>query len=166
MTEEEMKNKISMELQNPITQQGFEIICKQLAEKDRQIEELKATYRKQRNKRIDELQKMIHALETQIEKRDADISFLKELAERQEAQIEKEEDFLKTMQETESRYGESKAEEDYLFKILSTVPDDLKKGESRTLKCPICGKDSLNVSRSSYNGHLAVSCKCGVMIMQ
>ena len=30
--EDEMKNKISMELQNPITQQGFEIICKHILE--------------------------------------------------------------------------------------------------------------------------------------
>ena len=41
MNVDEMKNKISMELQNPITQQGFEIICKQLTEKDKQIEKMK-----------------------------------------------------------------------------------------------------------------------------
>ena len=29
---DEIKNKISMELQNPITQQGFEIICKHILE--------------------------------------------------------------------------------------------------------------------------------------
>lgn len=40
----------------------------QIAEKDKQIEELKATYKKQRNKRIDELQKKNHDLEAQIEK--------------------------------------------------------------------------------------------------
>ena len=32
MTKEEMKNKISMELKNPVTQQGFEIICKHILE--------------------------------------------------------------------------------------------------------------------------------------
>ena len=35
---DEMKNKISMELQNPITQQGFEIICKHLEELEKQNE--------------------------------------------------------------------------------------------------------------------------------
>ena len=38
-------------------------IQSQLTEKDKQIEELKATYKKQRNKRIDELQKKNHDLE-------------------------------------------------------------------------------------------------------
>ena len=32
MNIDEMKNKISMELKNPVTQQGFEIICKHNAE--------------------------------------------------------------------------------------------------------------------------------------
>lgn len=36
MTEEEMKNKISMELKNPVTQQGFEIICKHILELQKQ----------------------------------------------------------------------------------------------------------------------------------
>ena len=33
---DEMKNKISMELKNPITQQGFEIICKNLADLEKE----------------------------------------------------------------------------------------------------------------------------------
>ena len=40
MTENEMKNKISMELQNPITQQGFEIICKHLTELEQENNKL------------------------------------------------------------------------------------------------------------------------------
>ena len=32
MTKDEMKNRISMALKDPILQQGFEIICKNLAE--------------------------------------------------------------------------------------------------------------------------------------
>ena len=43
MTKDELKNRISMELQNPITQQGFEIICKELAELEK---ETKAVTRK------------------------------------------------------------------------------------------------------------------------
>ena len=49
MTEEkikEMKNRISMELQNPITQQDFEIICKHLAELEAENAELKAKIEK------------------------------------------------------------------------------------------------------------------------
>jgi len=40
MTKDEMKNKISMELKNSITQQGFEIICKNLAELEKEISNL------------------------------------------------------------------------------------------------------------------------------
>lgn len=35
-----MKNKISMALKDPILQQGFEIICKHLEEKDKEIKDL------------------------------------------------------------------------------------------------------------------------------
>lgn len=38
MTKDEMKNKISMALKDPILQQGFEIICKELAELKRIID--------------------------------------------------------------------------------------------------------------------------------
>jgi len=41
MTKDEMKNKISMALKDPILQQGFEIICKNLSELEEQIEEMK-----------------------------------------------------------------------------------------------------------------------------
>ena len=34
---DEMKNKISLELKNPVTQQGFEIICKKLSELEAQL---------------------------------------------------------------------------------------------------------------------------------
>ena len=34
---DEMKNKISLELKNPVTQQGFEIICKKLSDLEDQL---------------------------------------------------------------------------------------------------------------------------------
>ena len=37
---DEMKNKISLELKNPVTQQGFEIICKKLVNADCIIRDL------------------------------------------------------------------------------------------------------------------------------
>ena len=40
-TKDEMKDKISMALKDPILQQGFEIICKNLAELEKENEELK-----------------------------------------------------------------------------------------------------------------------------
>ena len=40
MTKDEMKNRISMALKDPILQQGFEIICKENAEAKNLIEEL------------------------------------------------------------------------------------------------------------------------------
>lgn len=42
MTKEEMKNRISMALKDPILQQGFEIICKNLAKLEKENAELKA----------------------------------------------------------------------------------------------------------------------------
>ena len=41
MNIEEMKSRISMELPSPLAQQGFEVICKQLAEKDKQIAKMR-----------------------------------------------------------------------------------------------------------------------------
>lgn len=40
MTKDEMKNRISMALKDPILQQGFEVICKDLAELEAQNKEL------------------------------------------------------------------------------------------------------------------------------
>ena len=41
MTKNEMKDKISMALKDPVLQQGFEIICKNLAELEKENAELK-----------------------------------------------------------------------------------------------------------------------------
>ena len=41
MTKDEMKDKISMALKEPVLQQGFEIICKNLAELEKENAELK-----------------------------------------------------------------------------------------------------------------------------
>lgn len=41
MTKDEMKDKISMALKDPVLQQGFEIICKNLAELEKENAELK-----------------------------------------------------------------------------------------------------------------------------
>lgn len=41
MTKDEMKNRISMALKDPILQQGFEIICKNLSELEKENTELK-----------------------------------------------------------------------------------------------------------------------------
>ena len=41
MTKDEMKDKISMALKDPLLQQGFEIICKNLAELEKENAELK-----------------------------------------------------------------------------------------------------------------------------
>ena len=38
MTEDEMKNRISLALKDPILQQGFEIICKENAELKEKLE--------------------------------------------------------------------------------------------------------------------------------
>lgn len=41
MTKDEMKDKISMVLKDPILQQGLELICKENAELKEQIEQMK-----------------------------------------------------------------------------------------------------------------------------
>ena len=76
------------------------------------------------------------------------------------------EEFYQVLLETESHYSENVFKNDKMFKIFSAIPNDLQKGETRILNCPICGKDTFTVSRSNYNGHFAVSCKCGIRIMQ
>lgn len=43
LTKDEMKDKISMALKDPVLQQGFEIICKNLAELEKENAELKAS---------------------------------------------------------------------------------------------------------------------------
>lgn len=69
---DEMKNRISMALKDPILQQGFEIICKNLVELEKENEQLRADYDKQKeiNKELvddmAELHKRIRELETQI----------------------------------------------------------------------------------------------------
>ena len=44
MTKDEMKDKISMALKDPILQQGFEIICKENAELKKENTELKTRW--------------------------------------------------------------------------------------------------------------------------
>lgn len=72
MTKDEMKNRISMALKDPILQQGFEIICKNLVELEKENEQLRADYDKQKEINKDlvddiaELHKRIRELETQI----------------------------------------------------------------------------------------------------
>lgn len=46
MTKDEMKNRISMALKDPILQQGFEIICKENAELNKKLSEAEADYDK------------------------------------------------------------------------------------------------------------------------
>jgi FtsZ-binding cell division protein ZapB len=46
MTKDEMKSRISMALKDPILQQGFEIICKNLSELEKENAELKETCNK------------------------------------------------------------------------------------------------------------------------
>ncbi len=77
-----------------------------------------------------------------------------------------EEDFQKVLEETARHFEDNQADEEKFIKILQAIPADLKKGETRTLKCPICGNDTFVVARSGYNGHLHVACECGVQIIQ
>lgn len=55
MTKDEMKSEISMALKDPILQQGFEIICKNLAELEKENAELKT-------KKIPQLERKISSI--------------------------------------------------------------------------------------------------------
>lgn len=59
MTKDEMKNKISMALKDPILQQGFEIICKNLLELEEENAELKAYNEKLLNGDIEKHNKIV-----------------------------------------------------------------------------------------------------------
>lgn len=69
MTKDEIKNKISMELKDPILQQGFEIICKENAELKKENEifkranEIIAQQRDDRDSDISVLENRIEELE-------------------------------------------------------------------------------------------------------
>lgn len=75
MTKDEIKNRISMELKDPILQQGFEIICKENAELKKENElfkranEIIAQQRDDRDTDISKLESRIEELEEQLEKR-------------------------------------------------------------------------------------------------
>ena len=53
MTKDEMKDKISMALKDPVLQQGFEIICKNLAELEKENVELREKLEIEQNARGD-----------------------------------------------------------------------------------------------------------------
>ena len=58
--------------------------------------------------------------------------------------------------------GMTKEEENHISEILKWVDGiisqaNLRKGESKVVKCPKCGGD-VKVSRSSYNGHYCACC--------
>lgn len=53
MTKDEMKNRISMALKDPILQQGFEIICKNLANLEKENAELRKVAEFQQSSNMD-----------------------------------------------------------------------------------------------------------------
>ena len=67
MNIDEMKNRISMALKDPILQQGFEIICKENAELKKDRDYFSDALDKQVEATL-ELQKKYQELEAQIEK--------------------------------------------------------------------------------------------------
>lgn len=46
---------------------------------------------------------------------------------------------------------------DNILKIFSEA-EDVKKGESKVIKCPLCNSN-LNISKSGYNGHIWAVCE-------
>lgn len=65
MTKDEMKNKISMALKDPILQQGFEIICKENAELEAENAKLKR-YAKQLQNICKEGLEMVEDIENRL----------------------------------------------------------------------------------------------------
>lgn len=59
---------------------------------------------------------------------------------------------------------------DFIIEIFAKYGDqidNLKWGESFTIKCPRCDDGVVTISKSSYNGHLWIVCdKCGVIMFQ
>lgn len=47
---------------------------------------------------------------------------------------------------------------DYIIKLASLVPKDLKPGQEIITKCPFCSKE-LRIARASLNGHIWIICK-------
>ena len=86
---EEMKNRISMALKDPILQQGFEIICKNLTEQEEKIADIKANcdyvlegkeveYREERKKLCEDFENMKAGLESKIAELEQQLDFVRE----------------------------------------------------------------------------------------
>lgn len=56
-------------------------------------------------------------------------------------------------------------DEEFEF-LEKLIEQDVKKGETTTFECPICGGE-VTASRSEYNGHIHANCsKCGINLME
>ena len=52
------------------------------------------------------------------------------------------------------------------LKVAAQIDAELSSGVSKTVQCPICGKDML-AGKSAFNGHVWAVCKkCGASFMQ
>lgn len=53
-----------------------------------------------------------------------------------------------------------------ILEVAIQADAELSSGESKTVQCPICGKDML-AGKSAFNGHVWAVCKkCGASFMQ
>ena len=124
MNIDDMKNKISMELKNPITQQGFEIICKHLTEKENEKCELLGIIQDKDNA-IKKLIADMAGLEEELTEKDKQIEELKksnlellDFYEKKlnkvtelEAQIDYAKSIIKSILDNSDEYAEQRARE-------------------------------------------------------
>ena len=85
MTKDEMKDRISMALKDPILQQGFEIICKNLAELESRNDKLVKWYN-ERSESDNSFQQSLYKNIVELEKENAE---LREKVERYYCLLEK-----------------------------------------------------------------------------
>lgn len=98
----------------------------------------------------------------------SDINVCRKMIEKEEINILKKylnlsEEEIKDLEDMEED-NILKEVDDFVFKFLSLVPDDLKWGGEVTKVCPRCGAN-LKISRAKLNGHLWIVCeKEGVLM--
>lgn len=81
--------------------------------------------------------------------------------------------YVKPSDKPNREVGEDGHEANSFDEVLKVLTDNeniiksLKKGESRTVVCPLCGSAGMTISKSGHNGHLHIWCNgCEFLLVQ
>lgn len=134
MTKDEMKNRISMALKDPILQQGFEIICKKNAELEKENKELKTVKIPQLERKIASIRgahsvdcKKLNARTEQVERLKKENTELKENNKSYEKIIDNSSATL--MKEKLKNYKQLTKAKEHIQTLISCLIDWVQEGD-------------------------------------